>query len=172
MKNINFWDITPCSPLSVNLCFGRTYRLHLQGRRNNFSKKPARKKVASRMLLYELTLVNRPLKFDREFVHLLHEPSDFLSYLFFITYSSPTMHVLSIETSKPTSKAFSETLKTLCPRIPWIERIHIYIHTYIHTYTVNNTWYLIPPSSDKKPPLLGSVDVASQYQRIMSLMYH
>jgi hypothetical protein len=39
MKNIIFWDITPCSPLSVNRCFGGTYRLHLQGRRNKFSKK-------------------------------------------------------------------------------------------------------------------------------------
>jgi hypothetical protein len=26
-----FWDITPCSAMSVNRRFGRTYRLHLQG---------------------------------------------------------------------------------------------------------------------------------------------
>jgi hypothetical protein len=43
MKIIIFWDITPCRPLSVNLLFGGTYRLHLQGRRNNFSKKPTSK---------------------------------------------------------------------------------------------------------------------------------
>jgi hypothetical protein len=49
MKGINFWDITPCSPLSVNRRFGGIYRLHLQGRRNNFSKRPASKQVASRM---------------------------------------------------------------------------------------------------------------------------
>jgi hypothetical protein len=30
---IIFWDITPYSPLKVNRQFGRTYRLHLQGRR-------------------------------------------------------------------------------------------------------------------------------------------
>jgi hypothetical protein len=30
-------DMTPCSPLSVNRRFAGTYRLHLQGRRNNFS---------------------------------------------------------------------------------------------------------------------------------------
>jgi hypothetical protein len=30
-ESINFWDITPCSPLSVNRCFGGTYRLHLEG---------------------------------------------------------------------------------------------------------------------------------------------
>jgi hypothetical protein len=27
-----FWDITPCSPVKVNRRFGRTCRLHLQGR--------------------------------------------------------------------------------------------------------------------------------------------
>jgi hypothetical protein len=32
MESINFWDITPCSPLSVNRRFGGTYHLHLQGR--------------------------------------------------------------------------------------------------------------------------------------------
>jgi hypothetical protein len=46
MKNIIFWDITPCSPLIVNSRFGGTYRLHLQGRRNKFSKNPASKQVA------------------------------------------------------------------------------------------------------------------------------
>jgi hypothetical protein len=30
MKSKTFWDITPCSPLSVNRRFGGTYRLHLQ----------------------------------------------------------------------------------------------------------------------------------------------
>jgi hypothetical protein len=38
MKSIVFWDMMPCSPLSFNRCFRRTYRLHLQGRRNRFSK--------------------------------------------------------------------------------------------------------------------------------------
>jgi hypothetical protein len=36
MKSTIFWDITPCSLLSVNRRFGGTYRLHLQGRRNTF----------------------------------------------------------------------------------------------------------------------------------------
>jgi hypothetical protein len=35
--------MTPCSPLGVNRRFGGTYRLHLQGRKNKFSKKLARK---------------------------------------------------------------------------------------------------------------------------------
>jgi hypothetical protein len=38
MKSIIFWDMTPCSSLSFNRRFGVTYRLHLQGRRNKFSK--------------------------------------------------------------------------------------------------------------------------------------
>jgi hypothetical protein len=38
LNSIIFWDITPCSPLSFNRRFGGTYRLHLQGRRNKFSK--------------------------------------------------------------------------------------------------------------------------------------
>jgi hypothetical protein len=33
MKSSIFWDITPCSPLKVNWCFGGTCRLHLQGLR-------------------------------------------------------------------------------------------------------------------------------------------
>jgi hypothetical protein len=48
LKSIIFWDMTPCSPSSFNRCFGGTYRPHLQGRRNKFSKKPASKQVASR----------------------------------------------------------------------------------------------------------------------------
>jgi hypothetical protein len=38
MKSIIFWNMMPCSPLSFNRRFGGTYRLHLQGRRNRFSK--------------------------------------------------------------------------------------------------------------------------------------
>jgi hypothetical protein len=38
LKSIIFWDMTLCSPLSFNRRFGGTYRLHLQGRRNGFSK--------------------------------------------------------------------------------------------------------------------------------------
>jgi hypothetical protein len=35
MKSIIFWDMTPRSLLSCNRSFWGTYRLHLQGRRNN-----------------------------------------------------------------------------------------------------------------------------------------
>jgi hypothetical protein len=37
-KSITFWDMSPCSPLSYNRCFGGTLRLHLQGRRNRFRR--------------------------------------------------------------------------------------------------------------------------------------
>jgi hypothetical protein len=33
MKSTIFWDIMPCSPLSVNRRFEGTYRLHLQGQK-------------------------------------------------------------------------------------------------------------------------------------------
>jgi hypothetical protein len=45
LKSIIFWDMTPCSRLSFNRRFRGTYRLHLQGRRNRFSK-PASKQVS------------------------------------------------------------------------------------------------------------------------------
>jgi hypothetical protein len=32
MKISIFWNITPCNPLKVNLSFGGTFHLHLQGR--------------------------------------------------------------------------------------------------------------------------------------------
>jgi hypothetical protein len=35
VKNFIFWDITSCSPLKVNRCFGGTCCLHLQDRRIN-----------------------------------------------------------------------------------------------------------------------------------------
>jgi hypothetical protein len=50
MKSTIFWDITPCSPLSVNRRFGGTYLLHLRCRKNKLSKKPGRKQVASRII--------------------------------------------------------------------------------------------------------------------------
>jgi hypothetical protein len=51
VKSTIFWDITPCSPLSVNRRFGGTYRLHLQVRKNKFNKKSAWKQVESRSKL-------------------------------------------------------------------------------------------------------------------------
>jgi hypothetical protein len=53
MKRSIFWDITLCSPLKVNRCFGGTCRLQLQGRRIS----PARNQRKSRWQA-ELTLVS------------------------------------------------------------------------------------------------------------------
>jgi hypothetical protein len=47
MKSTIFWDITPCSPLRVDLRFGGTYRLDLQGRR--ISRARARNQRESRL---------------------------------------------------------------------------------------------------------------------------
>jgi hypothetical protein len=41
MKRTIFLDLTPRNPLRVNRSFGGTYRFHLHGRKNKFSKKPA-----------------------------------------------------------------------------------------------------------------------------------
>jgi hypothetical protein len=38
MKSTIFWDITPCSPLSVNRRFEGTYRHHLQGRKISWAR--------------------------------------------------------------------------------------------------------------------------------------
>jgi hypothetical protein len=54
LKSTIFWDMTLCSPLSFNRRFGGTYRLHLQGRRNKFSKKPVNKQVGGPCLLVGL----------------------------------------------------------------------------------------------------------------------
>jgi hypothetical protein len=56
MKSAIFWDITPCTPLSVNRCFEGTYHLHLQGWENWFSKKPAWKQVASCWTFFTLKM--------------------------------------------------------------------------------------------------------------------
>jgi hypothetical protein len=47
MKSTNFWDITPCSPLSFIRRFRGTYRLDLQGRKNKPNKKPGGKHIAT-----------------------------------------------------------------------------------------------------------------------------
>jgi hypothetical protein len=44
MKSIIFWDMTPCSPLSFNRCFGGTYRLFFRVEEIS-SKNPASKQM-------------------------------------------------------------------------------------------------------------------------------
>jgi hypothetical protein len=58
----------PCSSLSVNPRFGVTYRLHLQGRKNKLSKKPAWKHVANYFQAgFLLNLFFRPWRWRRYF---------------------------------------------------------------------------------------------------------
>jgi hypothetical protein len=51
-KSIIFWDMMPFRPLSFNWRFRGTYRLHLQGQRNKFSKN----QQASRLHSYTFSL--------------------------------------------------------------------------------------------------------------------
>jgi hypothetical protein len=41
MKRHIFWDITPCSLLKVNLCFGGSLSRQSSGSKNKPTKKPA-----------------------------------------------------------------------------------------------------------------------------------
>jgi hypothetical protein len=49
IKNTNFWDVTPCSPIEIEAHSQGTYWLHLQGRR--VSKKQAARRDAGGMFL-------------------------------------------------------------------------------------------------------------------------
>jgi hypothetical protein len=78
-KSTIFWDKTPCSPLKVNRSFGRTYRLHLQGR-----------KIRS-TIFWDITPCS-PLKFNRRFggTYRLHLQGRKMSTIFWdITPCSP-----------------------------------------------------------------------------------
>jgi hypothetical protein len=63
MKSMVFWGMTPCSPLSFNRRFGGTYRLHIQGRRNRFSKPASNQSAACHLL-------------TRWFAELFFDPED------------------------------------------------------------------------------------------------
>jgi hypothetical protein len=66
MKSTIFWDITSCSPLSVKRCFGRSYRLHLQGRKNTRARNQheSRWKGAASTLV-SCSLIFSTLKMER-----------------------------------------------------------------------------------------------------------
>jgi hypothetical protein len=61
LKSIIFWDMTPCSLFSCNRHSGGTYRFHLQGQRNNFSKN----QQANRWQACLLKLFLRPWRWMR-----------------------------------------------------------------------------------------------------------
>jgi hypothetical protein len=90
LKSINFWDIMPCSPLSVNRRFGETYRLHLQGRRNKFSKKPASKQVGRFLLKMEA------ICFSETAVDTLRTTRRYIPEV-------GTFHITAVNSSNPTS---------------------------------------------------------------------
>jgi hypothetical protein len=49
MKSTIFWDITPCSPLKLNLLFGGTSRPHLQDRRKNRARNQNKSRWQTKM---------------------------------------------------------------------------------------------------------------------------
>jgi hypothetical protein len=120
LKSIIFWDMTPCSPLSVNHRFGGTYRLHLQDRRNKFSKN--RKKADSihlppACLLVLLNLFLRPWRWRRYVppkrrltLNILHGVISQKIVLFITT---------AVKTSNPTSNiSRPKRFKTSCGAHP------------------------------------------------------
>jgi hypothetical protein len=59
MNSTIFWDITPCSLLRVSRRFGRTYRLHVQGRKINRARNQRESRWQAELvscLAYFLTL--------------------------------------------------------------------------------------------------------------------
>jgi hypothetical protein len=59
IKSSVFWDITPCSPLKVDRCFGGTSHLHFQGRRIRQARNQSeagRKQILVSFLAYYSTL--------------------------------------------------------------------------------------------------------------------
>jgi hypothetical protein len=75
LKSIIFWNMTLCSPLSFSRCFGGTYRLHLQGRRNRFSN-PASKQVASCKVLKMVAISSSKTAAETQRTTWRHIPED------------------------------------------------------------------------------------------------
>jgi hypothetical protein len=64
VKSIIFCDVTPCSLLSCNRRFGGTYRLHLEGWRNNFSKNQRAECLPPAYLLVLAEIISSTLKVE------------------------------------------------------------------------------------------------------------
>jgi hypothetical protein len=94
MKNILFWDITPCSPLKVNPLFGGTYRLHLQGRRISQARN---QQVASRAICLRIARVLQdpdslaPIGSERERSETIGDEARIIA-VFTIKHRKPTRH--------------------------------------------------------------------------------
>jgi hypothetical protein len=74
MKSIIFWDMMPCSPLSFNGRFGRTYRLYLQGRRNRFSKTSKQAGVKQKLNGLHSVMSQKMILFIKTFVYVTKNP--------------------------------------------------------------------------------------------------
>jgi hypothetical protein len=131
MKSTIFWDITPCSPLSIHRRFGGTYRFHLQGRKNKFSNKPAWKQVASSF--HAGLLLN--LFFDPEdggnmFLRNVGWPStDYTALrpedgnLRKISVAAVKLATISIRTAHRKEPTSSSVVRLLVQNAPWADRV-------------------------------------------------
>jgi hypothetical protein len=90
MKSPIFWDITPCSPLKMNQRFGRTSRLHLQGRRTSQANQYEAGTMLVSCLVYSSTLKMEAICFSETSVDFQRAiwryiPEDRTSVLFLPT---------------------------------------------------------------------------------------
>jgi hypothetical protein len=92
-----FWDITPCSPLSVNRRFRGTYRLYLQGRKNKLSKKPASLLPASCWFLSQLifsTLEMEAVCSSETLPQKVSEQFQYVALVLLLSWGSPRLLLL------------------------------------------------------------------------------
>jgi hypothetical protein len=123
MKSTIFGDITPCTLLSDNRRFGGTYCLHLQGRRNNFSKKPACKQVASLHAGFLPNLFFRPRRWRRYFPPKLRLTLNGLPALY-------PRRWYSSSTSRFTSVDFDRIRLLIFIKMLWFRHFRSCIHIY------------------------------------------
>jgi hypothetical protein len=65
IKSTILWDITPCSPLSVNLRFGGTYRFHFQGKKIIWTRNQRESMLQACHAGFLLSLFFRPWRWRR-----------------------------------------------------------------------------------------------------------
>jgi hypothetical protein len=65
LKSTIFWNITQYNPLRVNLHFGETYHLHLQGRRISRAKNQRESRWQAELCWFPARLILRPWRWRR-----------------------------------------------------------------------------------------------------------
>jgi hypothetical protein len=135
-EEYNLRGLTPCSPLGFNQRFGGTYRLHLQGRRNKFSRKPASKQVASRIWFFA-ELISSTVKMkaicssetsvEAQRATRRHIPEDDT-----LQINSCRLHSRLFEKIFHQQKHIGSWVSS-----PWLPKLHTFTGTGSHTYTTS-----------------------------------